>query len=64
MVLIRNSDQIVGLRVGPLEEKISLYADDTLLYLQDAGLSLEAALAAFDELGKFSGIRIRLIPPG
>lgn len=47
-----------GLQVGSLEEKISLYADDTLLYLQDAGESLKAALVIFDTFGRFSGIRI------
>lgn len=57
-VLVRESDTIKGLRVGSLEEKISLYADDTLLYLQDAGPSLKAALEAFDQFGQFSGIRI------
>lgn len=44
--------------MGSLEEQISHYADDTLLYLQDAGESLEAALEIFDTFGRFSGIRM------
>lgn len=43
---------------GPLEEKVSLYADDTLLYLQDMDSSLRSALVLFDEFGRFSGLLI------
>lgn len=57
-ILIRNSNRVRGLQVGSLKEKISLYADNTLLYLQDAGESLKAALEIFDTFGRFSGIRI------
>lgn len=35
-ILIQDSGMVKELRVGSLEEKISLYADDALLYLQDA----------------------------
>lgn len=41
-----------------MEEKLSLHADDALLYLNDAGLSLSAALEIFDTFGSFFGIRI------
>lgn len=44
--------------MGSITEKVSLYADDTILYLQDAGPSLSAALALIDTFGEFSGIRI------
>lgn len=37
---------------------MSLYANDTLLYLHDARSSLRAALAIFDDFGRFSDIRI------
>lgn len=57
-IVIRDSASVKGLWVGPLEEKISLYADDSLLYLQDAGPSLNAALTLFNEFEKFSGIYI------
>lgn len=43
-ILLRASQQVEGLRIGPLEEKVSLYADDTLLYLHDADSSFWAAL--------------------
>lgn len=40
--------------VGPLTEKISLYADDAL-YLPDALTSLQAALWVIDLYGSFWG---------
>lgn len=57
-ILLRADESTRGLQVGPLVEKISLYADDSLLYLADASDSLKAALAVFDKFGQFSGIRI------
>lgn len=57
-ILLRTSRQVVGMRVGPLEEKVSLYADDTLLYLHEAVSSLRAALVLFNEFCRFSGVRI------
>lgn len=47
-----------GLGVGPLEEKLYLYADDVLLYVQDADGSLAAALDLFNEFGHYSVVRI------
>lgn len=57
-ILIRECSEVRGLRVGRLEEKLSLYADDALLYLNDPGPSLSAALTIFDMFGSFSGMRI------
>lgn len=37
-MMIRENPAIVGLYRGQLEEKISLYADDALLYLGDTGI--------------------------
>lgn len=44
--------------MGPLTKKLSLYADDALLYPPDASDSLVAALEIIDQFGSFSGIRI------
>lgn len=55
---IRSDRAIKGIKVGPLEEKLSLYADDSLLYLADASESLRAALSQFDTFSRFSGVRI------
>lgn len=41
--------------MGPLTDKVYLYADDTLLYHL---VCLEEALRFIDEFGSFSGVRI------
>lgn len=41
-----------------LEERVSLYADDMLLYLGDPELSLSNAFNVIQEFGNFSGFRI------
>ena len=41
---LRTTPNIQGLRVGGLEERVALYADDMILFLRDAGPSLEGAL--------------------
>lgn len=57
-ILIRSTPQIQGITIGPIQEKVSLYADDTLLYLTDDGQSLTQALQVIDRCGRYSGIRI------
>ncbi|KAM9316655.1 proto-oncogene tyrosine-protein kinase ROS [Gastrophryne carolinensis] len=57
-IIIRNSPAIAGWRLGEIEEKISLYADDTLLYLADSYQSLEAALDTIGVFGRFSGLKV------
>lgn len=57
-IFIRNAPDVLSLQLGKLEEKLSLYADDALLYLNYAGLSLLATLRIFDNFGNFSGIKI------
>lgn len=47
-ILIRSADEVGGLLMGPLVERISLYVDDTLLYLSDDSDSFVAALAIID----------------
>lgn len=49
---------IVGLGRGEVMEKISMYADDTLLYLDDSDSSLPLALDLIKRFGTFSGLRI------
>lgn len=57
-ISVRDLRLVEGWGIGPLEEKISLYAADTLLYLADVNSALRAALAIFDEFGHFSGVKI------
>lgn len=60
---IRSEPTIKGIRVGVVEEKISLYTDDTILYLSDVSSSLPAALRLIDIFGSYSGIRINWDKP-
>lgn len=57
-IAIRAHLGIVGLRRGEVVEKISTYADDTLLYLDDSQESLPIALDLIKCFGVFSGLRI------
>lgn len=57
-VSIRANPEIRGLTVRHLTENISLYADDTLLYLADSGPSLHNALQTIEGFGTFSGLNI------
>lgn len=48
--------EVCGLRVGWLEERVSLFADDLLLFfLNDAGASLQGALKIMDIFSTFTG---------
>lgn len=57
-ILLRSDPAVQGIPIGPLHEKISLYADDTLLYLKDDGISLRTALSVINEFGRYSGVCI------
>lgn len=52
------SPNIQVLRVGGLEERVALYADDMLLFLRDAGPSLEGALELLDIFSPFTGLKV------
>lgn len=43
-ISLRMNPDVHGLRLGPLVETVSLYADDMILYLADSGPSLQTAL--------------------
>lgn len=53
---IRSAPSLQGIQVGVITDKISLYADDTLLFLKDIS-SLPPALQ-IDKFGSFSGIKV------
>uniref|UniRef100_A0A803JYC0 Reverse transcriptase domain-containing protein n=1 Tax=Xenopus tropicalis TaxID=8364 RepID=A0A803JYC0_XENTR len=56
--LLRDSPNIPGLQVGRLIEKVSLYADDMLLYLANPNEVLSNALSQIEEFGIYSGLRV------
>lgn len=57
-IALRSHPHIQGLCIGGLTEVISLYAEDMLLYLADAGPSLRAALHVITAFGAYSGLQI------
>lgn len=44
--------------MGGIEDKLSLYADNMLLYLRDMSYSLSAVLQIIDKFSTFSQIRV------
>lgn len=52
---IRASPGIVGFRRGQRSDVVSLYAEDTLLYLSDTMGSLQAVMTLIDDFRKLSG---------
>lgn len=57
-IAIRTAGSVRGFRRGVDEEKISLYADDILLFLGDANYSLITAITIIKRFVGFSGISI------
>ncbi len=55
---IRQCKHITPIQLGSSVHSISLYADDTLLFLSDLQRSLPTALKVLDEFGKLSGFKI------
>ena len=55
--MIRNNSKIKGVKIGPVEYKLSAYADDVLCFLDG---SVNSCRALFDDLGtfaKYSGLK-------
>lgn len=55
---LRTSPNIKGLRIGWLKERVALYADDLLLFLNDAGPSLQGALKILDSISIVTGLKV------
>lgn len=55
---IRSSPLITGVMTGQQEERISLYADDMLLYLGDVLTLVPAAMDIIGAFGRWSGLLI------
>ena len=56
--LVRSCGAVAGPTIGGLEEKVSIYADDMLIYLSDSQSSLPALLDLIGRFGHFSGFRV------
>lgn len=55
---IRVSPQIVGLKHGLGKDKVSMYADDTLINLGDMDISLCQVMSLITRFGSLSGFYI------
>lgn len=56
--VLRSSPAILGFKCGEVEEWVSLYADDILLYLGDVDSSLGPVMALIGEFGDWLGLQI------
>lgn len=59
-LFLRQTTQLTGIFREGQEHRVSLYADDLLLYLSDYSHSLPAALNILERFGKLSGYKINL----
>lgn len=55
---LRLEPRVCGFELPPLHEKISMYADDTLLYLSDPQVSLYTTLTIITNFGNVSGLTV------
>uniref|UniRef100_A0A8C8E244 Reverse transcriptase domain-containing protein n=1 Tax=Oryzias sinensis TaxID=183150 RepID=A0A8C8E244_9TELE len=58
--LIRENDGITGVLIGKEQHKISLYADDVLLYLTEPTSTIPCLKRRISEYGYFSGYKINV----
>lgn len=55
---LRTSPNIKGLRIGWWEERVALCANDLLLFLNDAGPSLQRGLEILDYFSTVTGLKV------
>ncbi len=55
---VRNNENIKGITVGSVEYKISMFADDTNMFIEYNKISLDNVLLALDNFASVSGLRI------
>uniref|UniRef100_A0AAR2KC07 Reverse transcriptase domain-containing protein n=1 Tax=Pygocentrus nattereri TaxID=42514 RepID=A0AAR2KC07_PYGNA len=57
---IRNSTRLTGIKIGGEDHRISLYADDVLLYLSNPNASVNIVLDLISDYSSVSGYKINL----
>lgn len=57
-ILLRSTKDYKGIVRGGIEHKVSLYADDLLLYISDPSLSLPKIMTMLNDFGTVSGYKI------
>lgn len=59
-IFLRSSSIFTGISRMGTEFKLSLYADDLLLYVSDPVLSIPTIISAFQRFGSFSGYKVNI----
>lgn len=59
-ITLQSDPRITGISRNGLEQRVSLYADDLLLYISNFSVSVPAALAIFNPFGVISGYKLNL----
>ena len=57
---IREEEEIKGIQIGKEEEKLSLFADGTLLYTENPEDATRKLLELINESGKVAGYKINI----
>lgn len=57
-IALRNSDDFSGISVGGRTLKLSMFADDMLLFISDPIISLQSIISTLDQFSAFSGFRV------
>lgn len=55
---IRQSAEITGMTIGKTEHRLSLFADDIVVFLTNLGTSIKALCQLLKEFGQFSGYKV------
>ena len=55
---IREEKEIKGIQIGKEEVKLSLFADDTILYIENPNDATRKLLELINEVGKVAGYKI------
>lgn len=59
-IALRSDSSIMGIKRMGTEQKVSLYADDLLLYISDLDRSIPTALGVLKSFGSISGYKLNL----
>ncbi len=59
-ILLRSTSDIQGISRGDREHKLSLYADDLLLFIADPHNSLPHVMTALERFSRISGYKLNL----
>lgn len=59
-LLLRATEEFIGIKRGKMEHKVSLYADDLLLYISNPVKSVPVIMEILKEFGAVSGYKLNL----